>query len=256
MRTRYLFFDIDGTLAENDAPPSAAMLDAFAQLAAAGHRSFLCTGRTLCDVYPAVRAPQLTGVVCGAGAHILLGEEELYKFTLPLELARETVALFLRHRITCVQEGTRKMWEVPGEVPLPWTDLELLTDAAQVTPEMELQKFTLRPQNPQVYEEVRPFLEEHYHVYPHPALGYAEAVHKSQTKATAMRRVLAHYGAGPEDAIAFGDSTNDADMLALAGVGVAMGHAPEALRAAADYVTGTLEQDGAYTALRHLELIR
>ncbi|MBQ0075479.1 MAG: HAD hydrolase family protein, partial [Prevotella sp.] len=51
-------------------------------------------------------------------------------------------------------------------------------------------------------------------------------------------------GMTPEDLIAFGDSYNDLTMLQLAGKGVAMGNAEQAVKDVADYVTDTNENDG------------
>ena len=55
--------------------------------------------------------------------------------------------------------------------------------------------------------------------------------------------------------MAFGDGENDIDMLQFAGVGVAMGNADEKVKAMADYVTDTVENDGIEKALRHFGLI-
>jgi hydroxymethylpyrimidine pyrophosphatase-like HAD family hydrolase len=47
-----------------------------------------------------------------------------------------------------------------------------------------------------------------------------------------------------ERVVAIGDNWNDLEMIEAAGLGVAMGQAPEGVRARADYVCGTPEQDG------------
>lgn len=49
--------------------------------------------------------------------------------------------------------------------------------------------------------------------------------------------------------MAIGDAENDMEMLRRAGWGVAMGHAPEAIKAAADWVTLTNGEDGVAFAL-------
>ena len=56
--------------------------------------------------------------------------------------------------------------------------------------------------------------------------------------------------------MAIGDQYNDAEMLADVGHGVAMGGAPEPVRAAARHVTATLEADGAALAIEALVLGR
>ena len=74
-------------------------------------------------------------------------------------------------------------------------------------------------------------------------------------KSDGMRRLLEAAGIEREDSVAFGDSGNDIDMLAWAGIGVAMGNAPEEVQAAADFVTGTLAESGVSAGLINLGFI-
>lgn len=69
------------------------------------------------------------------------------------------------------------------------------------------------------------------------------------TKATALETVRAELGVAPSRTVAVGDGENDLEMLAWAAVSVAMGHAPEPVRAVASRVTGTVDEDGAADAL-------
>ncbi|MCL1948519.1 MAG: Cof-type HAD-IIB family hydrolase [Turicibacter sp.] len=57
------------------------------------------------------------------------------------------------------------------------------------------------------------------------------------SKATAIARLADKLGFSVADIIVFGDGTNDVEMLAYAGVGVAMGNACDELKAVADAVT-------------------
>lgn len=52
-----------------------------------------------------------------------------------------------------------------------------------------------------------------------------------------------------EETMAIGDGLNDISMLRVAGLGVAMGHAPRRVRASADVVTGSNAEDGMAQAL-------
>jgi hydroxymethylpyrimidine pyrophosphatase-like HAD family hydrolase len=56
----------------------------------------------------------------------------------------------------------------------------------------------------------------------------------------------------PFATVAIGDGGNDREMIQWAARGVAMGHAPEDVRAVADEVTGTIDDDGAVAVLRSL----
>jgi len=52
--------------------------------------------------------------------------------------------------------------------------------------------------------------------------------------------------------VAIGDGRNDIEMLAWAARGVAMGHADDSVKAAADEVTGSIDEDGAVPVLQSL----
>jgi len=83
---------------------------------------------------------------------------------------------------------------------------------------------------------------------------YLEILPPESTKRSAAQVLLDHYGLKPEQAVAFGDSDVDADMLQYCGFGVAMGNAPQQVKEAADYVTASNDQEGVYIALNSLRL--
>lgn len=68
-------------------------------------------------------------------------------------------------------------------------------------------------------------------------------------KAGGLEKVLEILGYEKEQMMAFGDGGNDIEMLAFAGLGVAMANGSEAARAAADYVTASNDEDGVALAL-------
>jgi Cof subfamily protein (haloacid dehalogenase superfamily) len=69
------------------------------------------------------------------------------------------------------------------------------------------------------------------------------------SKASALEALAKRLGMGHENIMSFGDSTNDAQMLSAAQVGIAMGNAVEELKEMADYITGTNQEDGVAQAL-------
>ena len=54
---------------------------------------------------------------------------------------------------------------------------------------------------------------------------------------------------------AFGDSNNDLTMFAHAGCSIAMGNAPDSVKARCTYVTARPEDDGIVKAMKHFGLI-
>ena len=57
-----------------------------------------------------------------------------------------------------------------------------------------------------------------------------------------------------KDVVAFGDGSNDVEMLKEVGMGVAMGNAVEELKVVADMVTDSIGEDGVWKACKKLNL--
>lgn len=81
---------------------------------------------------------------------------------------------------------------------------------------------------------------------------FLELVPKGIDKARSLLRLLAMLNLTPHDMIAFGDGYNDLSMLRLAGMGVAMENAAPEVRAEADYVTASNEDEGVAKAIEAL----
>lgn len=65
-------------------------------------------------------------------------------------------------------------------------------------------------------------------------------------KGTGIVKILEHFGLDTSQAMAFGDSYNDTEMLLTVGTGVAMGNAPDEIKALAADVCGPVGKDGIY----------
>lgn len=61
-------------------------------------------------------------------------------------------------------------------------------------------------------------------------------------------------GIGAANVMAIGDNFNDVEMLEYAGIGVAMGNAPAGVKAVAQWVAPSVEQDGAAAAIEEFVL--
>ena len=84
--------------------------------------------------------------------------------------------------------------------------------------------------------------------------NYLEILPPESTKGSAAQVLLQHYGLSADQAVAFGDSDVDADLLQYCGLGVAMGNAPRQVKEAADYVTASNDEEGVYIALNSLRM--
>ena len=84
---------------------------------------------------------------------------------------------------------------------------------------------------------------------------FTDIVPFGSSKDIGIDKVIAHFGIDIDETMAFGDGGNDITMLRHVGTGIAMGNADEEVKAAADYITTSADDDGIYNALRHFGVI-
>ena len=84
------------------------------------------------------------------------------------------------------------------------------------------------------------------------AAFYLEVIPAVINKGQGIRDICGVLGISTEQVITFGDAQNDIPMLQVAGMGVAMGNATEAVKAAANMVTLGNNDDGIAAALEKL----
>lgn len=82
--------------------------------------------------------------------------------------------------------------------------------------------------------------------------GYLDVVQPGVSKATGIRVLMDAFGIDASEVMAFGDAGNDAEMLRLAGVGVAMGNASDELKSIADLVCDPCEEQGVLKVLEEV----
>jgi Cof subfamily protein (haloacid dehalogenase superfamily) len=73
---------------------------------------------------------------------------------------------------------------------------------------------------------------------------FLEFTEKGVTKGTSLNQLIQVFGINRDEVIAIGDSYNDLAMIEFAGLGVAMGNAPDDIKKIADFVTDTNMNDG------------
>ncbi|GBF97297.1 hypothetical protein Rsub_09988 [Raphidocelis subcapitata] len=82
-----------------------------------------------------------------------------------------------------------------------------------------------------------------------------EVVPAGVNKWAGLQVLLGHLGLSPADLVAVGDGGNDEDMVRHAGVGVAMGNAVHATRAAASALVASNDEDGIVEAFERFVLL-
>jgi hypothetical protein len=256
-----VFFDIDGTLwdKENFIPESTK--EAIRLLHENGHLSFICSGRTRAFVSnEELLGMGFDGILCGCGTHVEYRGEDLVYHKIDRKLMEKSVEMFYEYDMPMVLEGRYILYMDPEIISRDAYGRHLLEELKDRTMPIlnnqnhwEASKFSVLIGGTN-YKEVIEALGEDYDFLIHGDVAM-EVVPKGYSKATGIAAICEKLGIDPKDTYAFGDSSNDIDMLDYAGVGVAMGNGTDEAKAHADYVTDDLHNDGIYNALKHFKLI-
>lgn len=91
---------------------------------------------------------------------------------------------------------------------------------------------------------------------PYNGLWAVDFTRSTVSKASGVARLAERTEVDPGRTIAAGDSYNDVPLLEACGLGIAMGDAPPELKALADYIAPTVEEDGLAVAIEEFVLPR
>lgn len=251
------FFDLDGTLVSfKTHQVSEGTIRAFDRMHALGIRTFLSTGRPICVV------PQLPlsfdGHVTMNGGYCFVGDKVLFKNPIPLDESNQWIRYAEQHNICTLIFTEHDMFvnpvksaaadavarEVNFPIPPVRTTQELLgMECYQAIAVME------RHEDQAVAQMLPHCRLPRWHDH------FTDVINVNNSKAVGIQSILDHFGLTPAECIAFGDGENDLEMLQYCGIGVAMGNSRDAVKAHADYVTTTVDDEGVLNALQSLSII-
>lgn len=261
MERSIIFFDIDGTIIDvaGNIPASAV-----GAIRGARERGTLCvvnTGRPMAHVDPKVTAIGFDGYICSCGQHIVWEDRVALHAEFSPEQCRSIAAWNRRCRLDAVYESERGIW---FDMTHPMTDVirssreQFARRGFDVERSVEdadfgFDKFCVFIREDSDLDAFLRFAQPFCTVIFREG-EMLEVIRKGFSKESGLHWVTERLGIPPERCYAIGDSTNDLPMLSSVAHGIAMGNAPEDVKAAAEYVTAALWQDGVAQALRHFGL--
>lgn len=238
MNRKAIFMDIDGTLLSRSGV-SQRVINTIQCARADGHLFFICTGRSKGNMPKELRsADYLDGYVMGCGMHCVLGDQIIYHERIPVELVLKLAKFSLEQQRECWYEGENQVLATCSQREnMPCYNA--IEEFAEVLKSEPVTKVTILGSYRAEYDEL---FSEWFDIY---GMGtYSDVILRGVTKATGMQHVLDYVGISKENCIGIGDSVNDLPMIEFAGLGVAMGNAPDGVKARADVVTESIENDG------------
>lgn len=261
--SKYVFFDIDGTLWDDKMIVPESTKLAIKKLQENGHKAFVCTGRSMGNVNdPQFDEIGFDGFIAACGNHVEMDGKVLYERNMSYEDVLAIYESSRQNQLPIIYEGSTYQWMdrngFEGDSYIAYI-VENLKDAAKFLDDCDLKevkanKFSALVNEKTNYPAVEAALSDHFDFMDH-GDGIIEAVPKGTSKATGIAWLCDHLNIAKEDTFALGDSINDLEMLAFVGHSIAMGNASQAAKDAAEYVTTHIHEDGVLNALKHYGLI-
>lgn len=250
--------DVDGTLLHADGEISPTTVEQVRRLERAGHHVMLASGRSPGATIPVTDALGITPeyLVCSNGA-VTLERDVHGGYRREHVEAFDPTAVLLTIR-SHLSEAHFAVEDVTGRylftAPFPADAIGLDSDErAFVAFEELLHQPVARLIVVSPDHEAEDFLTAvdrmglRQVTYAVGWSAWLDVAADGVNKATAMERVRRRLGIQRNRVMAVGDGHNDRELLAWAGEhgrGVAMGHAPAAVAAAASEITGSIDHDG------------
>ena len=258
MNKKILVLDIDGTLVNDKKEITPKTKEKLMEMQKTGHVLMLATGRPTPGAARFVKELKLDeygGYLLSYNGGRIMNcktKEVMYQKVLPKEVIPKLYAFAKAHKcgIITYEKDTVILgngidqyieWEAKLN-QLPVKEVDNFVD--YITFDVNKCLMTAPPKDAEVYiamlqEEFKDTLSI-YRSEPY----FIEIMPKDIDKAASIDRLLPMIGLKREESVCCGDGYNDISMITYGGVGVAMANARDEVKEAADFVTGSNEEDG------------
>ncbi|WP_336787169.1 Cof-type HAD-IIB family hydrolase [Paenibacillus sp. MMO-177] len=258
MPYKIAFFDIDGTLLDEEKQIPQDTIDAIRELQASGVPAVIATGRAPYFFAPIAEQLGIDSYVSLNGAYVVYKGEAIYRRPIPREDVEILVSHASAHNHTLVFEGHDSFYRNTESHPHVFNSVASLRVAQP----------GFDPDFWQKEDVYQIFLhctagEEHLYGEANPGLRFIrwhetamDVLTVDGSKAQGIKALLKLLNIAPEEAVAFGDGLNDKEMLEVVGLGIAMGNSHEELKPFANYITTHVSDSGIRNGLVHAGLIK
>ncbi|WP_206856519.1 Cof-type HAD-IIB family hydrolase [Candidatus Enterococcus mangumiae] len=274
-----VFFDIDGTLVNNQAKALASTKDAIGQLQKKGILCGVATGRSPVKIKEVIDELELDMFVVYNGQLVFDRDHTIVDQPFDKKVLNDIVHFSDAYHRQIIFGGREQLdgsttmmlgqsiviKKIVNHLPKKFP-VRLLKKILQVfSPHRQRKRYeTLAILNEPIYQCIllSQTSEQEKLVQRFPECSFqrsnpytVDIIPKGGSKLLGIKQFAENKGIALTDIMAFGDHYNDVEMLKGVGIGVAMGNAPTAVKQEADFVTATNEDDGIYKGLKHFGVV-
>lgn len=257
MKRKLIFFDVDGTIYDENQNIPQKTHEAIHRLKENGHILAIASGRAPFTLKHVMDDTEIENFVSYNGQYVVYDGEVIYKNPLdePSLSRLEKLAEKLDHPMVFFSAE-----EVVSNVPHHNHIEDSLGSIKIDHPRFEEDYFKDREIfqalvfHDESEDELYDGKEEKLKYYRWHEVS-RDVVPSNGSKAEGIKKFAEKLGFNQEDVIAVGDGNNDFEMIEWAGTGIVMGNGVEELKKIGDIVTDDVSQDGLYKAFVKLNMI-
>ncbi|MCL2663324.1 MAG: HAD family hydrolase [Oscillospiraceae bacterium] len=238
---KMLVFDLDDTLLRSDKTVSEYTVSVLKKCRSLGIKVIYATGRgcTL-DIVP---QEVFDGYVRNGGAAAFAGNVQVYEKLISTEKARDLLIACDNAGIKIAAQDENRHYS-NFNVDEIWSWIKYYTIVDFNALDINAEKMYALPETQQDVDIIKSNLPDWINlIIARDEL--AMFMHREANKSSAVSALAEYWGIENFEIMAFGDDLNDIDLLEFCGIGVAMGSALDEVKAVADYICDTNENDGA-----------
>lgn len=257
-KQKLIFFDIDGTLLDEEKHLPASAEAAIAELKEAGHHVVIATGRAPFMFSKLQQRLSIDSFISFNGSYVEYEREAVYKKALdPGELQRFTTHAAQNDHPLVYLDHLDMRANVPFHPHIKESIGSLKFEHPEVDPSYL--------ENRNIYQTLLFCKKEEEHPYYQnfPEFDFirwhevsSDVLPAGGSKAIGIEVIMNKLSLTKEDVYVFGDGPNDVEMLSFTDNSVAMGNAVPEAKAAASIETAHVAEDGLVKALRKFALIK
>lgn len=257
--THLIAIDLDGTLLKDDKTISAKSKRVLQSLINLGHIVVIATGRSnQMSIYYYQELGLTTPIINSNGAHIhhpghkawghfhhpIDNKTALDVIDLSYQMQTNNIVATVKDKVFMDKHSDDIIQYLEQNKTEDTFSIGNLRDALKTDPTLLM----IYPDLPTMDGLTKELASLHTEVVTYRNWGQPfhiiEVMSKGVNKASAIKQVANTFGIHQAEVIAFGDETNDLEMIEYAGIGVAMKNAADALKVLADQTTDSNEADG------------
>lgn len=258
MTHKIIFLDLDGTIINHqDHTIPKSTLEAIKKAQSKGHMIVIATGRSPSLFDGVEKTLGIFTYIAANGRYVKHNENVLYQNSIDKKTVKNLRCDAKKMGIDLAYITSDEYFIIEQKTKLPnyfseYFDLNTPTQVSDIHLEKDVLQMVLF--DPSDYWKK---LQKRYDTLEfNPSCIYGVDINaQGGMKDIGVKVICDYFKVSPAEVIAIGDGYNDISMINLAGVGVAMGNACEPLKAVADMVTRSVDDDGIYTAFKRLNII-